>query len=324
MTVGRDMIFTSNSKRVVRTFSDKGDEVNGWDGNEISLLAEELFNSAVTRMVYLNEPARQACFLLENGTMAMATYFYEEDVIGWWRYKTAYNDSPDQIDNRIIDITKINTSEGDKLWMVVNRVGFSDTDYPQHELLSFESKENALQHALDTHVQKLIDPTSNTLSGLDIFNDQTVDCIIMRDDPITAKRSYTVHPPLSVVAGVSSALEGWALQEACVAFIGHFYENNIKLLPREGVSNRGTSQVSKIRWNKIVLRLSDSAIPLVEGEYPKDRTPATIMGTGEDIVTGDVEYSELGTGKGDIEVTQDRPLITEVDAIFGKVTSGEI
>jgi hypothetical protein len=208
--------------------------------------------------------------------------------------------------------------------MVVNRVGFSDTDYPQHELLSFESKENALQHALHTHVQKLIDPTSNTLSGLDIFNDQTVDCIIMRDDPITAKRSYTVHPPLSVVAGVSSALEGWALQEACVAFIGHFYENNIKLLPREGVSNRGTSQVSKIRWNKIVLRLSDSAIPLVEGEYPKDRTPATIMGTGEDIVTGDVEYSELGTGKGDIEVTQDRPLITEVDAIFGKVTSGEI
>lgn len=323
MVVGRDMIFTSNSRRTVRTFKDKGDSENGWDGNEISLLAEELFSSQVTRMVYLNEPARQACFLLDNGTMAMATYFYEEDVIGWWKYETAYNDSPDQIDNRIIDITKINTSEGDKLWMVVNRVGFSDTDYPQHELLTFESR-SGLQHALDTHVTRLIDPTVNTISDLAIFNDQTVDCIIMRDDPVTAERSYTVHPPLSVVAGVSSALEPWAQQEACVAFIGHFYTNQIKLLPREGVSNRGTSQVSKIRWNKIVLRLSDSAVPLVEGEYPKDRTPATVMGTGEEIVTGDVEYSELGTGKGDIEVTQDRPLITEVDAIFGKVTSGEI
>jgi hypothetical protein len=317
------MIFTSNSKRTVRTFKDKGDEVNGWDGNEISLLAEELFNSQVTRMVYLNEPARQACFLLDNGTMAMATYFYEEDVIGWWKYETAYNDSPDQIDNRIIDITKINTSEGDKLWMVVNRVGFSDTDYPQHEVLTFESR-SGLQHALDTHVARLIDPSVNTISDLAIFNDQTVDCIIMRDDPVTAERSYTVHPPLSVVAGVSSELEPWAQQEACIAFIGHFYTNQIKLLPREGISNRGTSQVSKIRWNKIVLRLSDSAVPLVEGEYPKDRTPATVMGTGQEIVTGDVEYSELGTGKGDIEVTQDRPLITEVDAIFGKVTSGEI
>ena len=323
MTVGRDMIFTSNSRRVARTFSDKGDEVNGWDGNEISLLAEELFDSAVTRMVYLNEPARQACFLLENGTMAMATYFYEEDVIGWWKYKTAYNDSPDQVDNRIVDITKINTSEGDKLWMVVNRVGFVNTDYPQHELLTFESR-SGLQHALDSFVTKVIDPATNVLSGLDIFDDQTVDCIIMRDDPSTAERSYTVHPPLSVVAGVSSELETWALQDVCVAFVGHFYDNQIKLLPREGVSNRGTSQVSKIRWNKIVLRLSDSAVPLVEGEYPKDRTPATAMGTGEEIVTGDVEYSELGTGKGDIEVTQDRPLITEVDAIFGKVTSGEI
>ena len=39
MIVGRDMVFTSNSKRTVRTFKDKGDEVNGWDGNEISLLA---------------------------------------------------------------------------------------------------------------------------------------------------------------------------------------------------------------------------------------------------------------------------------------------
>jgi len=323
MIVGRDMIFTSNSKRVVRTFKDKGDEVNGWDGNEISLLAEELFGTAVARMVYLNEPARQACFLLDDGTMAMATYFYEEDVIGWWKYETAYNDSPTQASNRIIDITKINTSEGDKLWMVVNRVGFANTDYPQHELLSFENRKYQF-HALDTHVARVIDPLTNVISDLDIFNDQTVDCIIMRDDPATAERSFTVHPPLSVVAGVSSQLQEWALQEACVAFIGHFYENQIKLLPREGVSNRGTSQVSKIRWNKVVLRLSDSAVPLVEGEYPKDRTPSTVMGTGEPIVTGDVEYSELGTGKGDIEVTQDRPLITEIDAIFGKVTSGEI
>lgn len=323
LVVGRDMIFTSNSKRVVRTFADKGDSENGWDGNEISLLAEELFGTPVTRMIYLGEPARQACFLLESGIMAMATYFYEEEVIGWWQFKTAWNNSPDQIDNRIIDITKINTSEGDKLWMVVNRVGFVNTDYPQHELLSFDSPDDRKQ-TLDTYVSRLIDPASNVIDGLDIFDGQTVNIVIRRVDPETSEQSYTVHPDISVVAGVSSELEPWVLEEGNLARVGYFYENRIKLLPREGVSNRGTSQVSKMRWNKIVLRVSDSALPVVEGEYSKDRSPGTPMGRGEPIITGDVEYSELGTGKGDIEIVQDKPIVCEIDAVFGKITSQEI
>ena len=139
----------------------------------------------------------------------------------------------------------------------------------------------------------MIDPAANVISGLEVFNGQTVKCVILRDDPATGVRSYTIHPDLSIVAGVSSELSAWALQEGNTAILGYFYENEFKLLPREGVSNRGTSQVSKMRWNKIVLRVSDSSLPLVEGEYSPDRNPLTAMGTGEPIVTADVEYSTL-------------------------------
>jgi hypothetical protein len=49
------------------------------------------------------------------------------------------------------------------------------------------------------------------------------------------------------------------------------------------------------------------------------------MGTGEPIVTTDVEYSELGSNdQGQLNVIQDKPLQTEILALFGKVTSTEV
>jgi hypothetical protein len=48
------------------------------------------------------------------------------------------------------------------------------------------------------------------------------------------------------------------------------------------------------------------------------------MGTGEPIVSADREYSEFGSDQGQLEIIQDKPLTTEVLAIFGKVISGEV
>ncbi len=339
IVVGRDMIFTSNSKNRLRTFSDEGGTNFGWDGNELSLLAQEIFNLPVRRMEFVDEPAYQACFLLQDGTMGMATFFYPENVIGWWRFTTSYNgDRPSgdttkpglgnqfpnaaQQINQIMDITKINTSQGAKLWMVINRVGYAGTQKPGHEILGFDT---GLKPALDSMAIRTIDPNLGTISDIDHLTDQSVNIIIERTDDNNIT-TYTVHPNITVIAGVSSQLETWAFAFGNeVAYVGLFYQNLFKLLPREGVSNRGTSQVSKRRWNKVFLRLNKSYIPLVNGEPPKDRTPSTFMGTGEPrIEEGDVEYSELGSDQGELEIEQDRPLIAEVVAIFGKLTSTEV
>jgi len=339
VVVGRDMIFTSNSRQRMRTFQDGGDSIGGWDGQELSLLAQELFRSKVRRMIYLDEPAYQACFLLEDGTLAMATYFYPENVIGWWTYVTAYNGNRDsgdetkpgepgqgpnlnqQLSNQIMDITKINTSQGAKLWMIVNRTGFSGTTLPGHEVVAFDTLRVPL---LDSFATRLIDPVTKKISDIDHLTDQSINCVIERTDPTTGVISFTVHPNITAVAGVSTEFEDWAIAEGNIAHVGIFYDNEVKLLPIENVSNRGTSQITKRRWNKVVLRLNESAVPFVNGEYPKDRSPSTPMGTGEPIESVDREYSELGTDQGELVVTQDKPLRTEILAIFGKITSGEI
>ncbi len=336
ITVGRDMVYTSNSRKRVRTFADEGGTNFGWDGNELSLLAQDIFGSPVRRMVYLDEPGYQACFLLADGTMGMATFFYPEQVIGWWRYTTSFNGNrvsgdesrpglPNQFPNniqsvnQIMDITKINTSVGAKLWMIVNRVGFPGTQKPGHEVLGFET---GLVPAMDSFAIRSIDPVTLTCSDIDELTDQSVNVIVERQDPVDSSFSYTTHPNVTVIAGVSSPFEAWA--GGHTAYLGLFYNNDCQLLSLEGVSQRGTSQVTKRRWNKVFARLNNSPVPIIEGIAAKDRTPATPMGIGEPLITGDTEIVDLGSGEGDLNITQDKPIITEITGIFGKVVSEEV
>lgn len=318
IVVGRSMVYTSNSRRLMRTFADEGGTNYGWDGVELSLLAEDIFRTPVKQMAFMDEPSYQAAFLLADGTLAMATWYYPEEVIGWWRLETAYNDSAAQPTNRVMSIASVDTETGSKLWMTINRAGFPGTLLPNHELLSFDRDSIV---ALDTYAIRAIS-AAGIISDIDYLTDQNIDIVVQQtsDD---GTPYWTIHPStVNVVAGVSTPLDEWAW--GGTAYVGHAYDNAFQLLPVEAGSVRGTGQVTKRRWNQIYLRLNASALPLVEGEYPRDRTPATPMGFGEPIISGDVEYSELGSGEGDLLVVQDKPLITEVTAIFGKLIGKEI
>ncbi len=318
VVIGRTMVFTSNSKRILRTFADEGGTNYGWDGNELNLLAEDIFRVPVRQMVFMDEPSYQAAFLLADGTLGMCTFYYPENVIGWWRLETAYNGSGAQATNRVMSIANIDTPLGSKLWLTINRVGFPGTLLPVHEQLSFD-RDSVV--ALDSYVFTAVSETG-IISDIDHLTDQEVTIVVQQEDS-DGNAYWTVHPAgVSVVAGVTTPLEEWAWGSQ--VYIGLQYDNAFQLLPVEGVANRGTAQVTKRRWSQIYLRVNNSALPLVDGEPPKDRTPATPMGRGEPIVSDDIAYSELGTGKGDLLITQDKPLITEVVAIFGKVAAREV
>jgi hypothetical protein len=320
VVMGRSMVYTSNSKRIIRTFADEGGTNYGWDGVELNLLAEDIFRVPVRQMAFMDEPSYQAAFLLADGTLGMATFYYPEDVIGWWRFRTAFNGSGAQDQNRIMSISSVDTETGSKLWLTINRVGFPGTLLPTHELMSFDRDSIV---ALDSWSFRNIS-SSGIISDVDHLTDQDVSIVVQQQDENTNELSWTVHPKtVSVVAGVTTPLEEWAW--GSIAYIGLRYDNAFELLPVEGVANRGTAQVTKRRWNQIYLRLNRSAVPLVNGEPPKDRTPSTPMGRGEPIVSEDLPYSELGSNnKGKLLVTQDKPLITEVVAIFGKVSAREV
>lgn len=320
VVIGRTMVFTSNSRRILRTFADEGGTNYGWDGTELNLLAEDIFRTPVRQMAFMDEPSYQAAFLLADGTLGMCTFYYPEQVIGWWRFETAFNGSGAQSVNRIMSIASVDTETGSKLWLTINRVGFPGTLLPVHELMSFD-RDSVI--AVDSWALRNIS-AAGIISDIDHLTDQDISIIVQQQDETTGELFFTVHTsPVSVVAGVSTPLDEWAW--GSLAYVGLKYDNEFRLLPVEGVANRGTAQVTKRRWNQIYLRLNRSAVPLVDGEPPKDRTPSTPMGRGEPIISDDVTYSELGSdNKGRLSITQDKPLITEVVAIFGKVSAREV
>jgi len=303
--VGREVIYSSPSDRKLRTFADEGGTNFGWDGSQLNLLAQNLFGSRVVEMAWADDPAYQFLCVMGDGSIVSATYFQTEKVIGFYRLTT---------DGLIKTVTITNTLRGATVWMFVERNGTW-----RLEELVFNSGD---RQALDSYVLEDVDG-AGLISGLDHLDGQTVKVVIQSIDPNSNEVLHAVQSATFVpVSGSITLLDPSTFNQK--AYVGLPYENSFQLLSLEGVSNRGTSQTSKRRWNKVFLRLNDSAIPLVEGIAPRDRTPATPMGLGEPFVTGDFEIIDLGSGEGDIIISQDKPLISEVAGIFGKVTSTEV
>ncbi|KKK73304.1 hypothetical protein LCGC14_2895180, partial [marine sediment metagenome] len=199
------------------------------------------------------------------------------------------------------------------VWALVERNGVW-----RLEELTFNSGD---RHAIDSWVFKDIG-TTGIITGLDHLNDQLVSIVIQAIDPASGDSSHFIVADRTVESGSITLAESAAFGQK--AYVGLKYTNSFQLLSRDGVSQMGTSQSTTRRWHKMFLRLDDSAIPLVEGQPAKDRSPATPMGLGERFISGDTEVVNLGTGEGDLIISQNKPLISEVVAVFGKLTAKEI
>jgi len=303
--VGRELVYCSPSGRKLRTFSDEGGTNYGWDGFQLNLLAQDLFGSRVIEMAWADDPAYQLLCVMGDGSIVAATYYQTEKVVGFYRITT---------NGLIKSVTVANTIRGATVWVLVDRGGTW-----RLEELPFNSGD---RHALDSFVFENVSSTG-VITGLDHLDGLACKVVVKSVDPNTGDTYWAVqNGEFTPVGGQITLTNPSSFGQS--AYVGLAYENSWQLLSLEGLSNRGTSQSSKRRWNKVYLRLVESAMPLVEGTPPKDRTPSTPMGLGEPFITGDVEVVDLGSGEGDIVITQDKPLISEVAAIFGKVSSTEV
>ena len=124
------------------------------------------------------------------------------------------------------------------------------------------------------------------------------------------------------------AADGTATASATASWIevGVYSPRTFTTLPKEGGQPGGTAAGSKQRFTKVSLRLNDSALPLVnQVRVAPDRTPETSMGEVEPRFTGDVTCRVVGwEDKGAITVEQDKPIRTEILAIFGVVSTNEV
>ena len=133
-----------------------------------------------------------------------------------------------------------------------------------------------------------------------------------------------VHP-MRTVSGGQVQLQEFFAKPGDLAVAGIQVVGKMETLALEGLNRSGTSQATKMRRNRIFVRLLDSAIPMVNGETQPARFPMTPMGEGEPRFTGDIQVSNLGWDRfAIVDIEMSLPKHYDVLAIFGDAQSDSL
>ena len=91
-------------------------------------------------------------------------------------------------------------------------------------------------------------------------------------------------------------------------------------MPVDRWSETGAMRPHMQHWNKIYAAILGSRMPTINGDRPAERTPASLMDTGEPLRTQYVKVGNLGHDRDQqVEIVQDQPFPCTVLGIFGEL-----
>lgn len=261
-------------------------EFLGFISEDISIVAEHLFYSRIRRLALLQTPEVMVVALLDDGQLVGLSYNNSQSFAAWYQFETS---------GVVEDITSIYSveREEDELYAVVNRGGNNVLErmpYPKRVFLSGDTF-----FYLDSYVTG-----SGPITGLDHLDDMVVGVI----DNNAWKGDYTVSG-----GTVSYTPTGnWVVGLRYGASLTPFEQS-----PGDGVLF-GTAR----RWNKMYVRLIDSAVPLINGTRPPDRGKSSPMDVVEGLRSQNVKVTSLGVDDGSFTIEQDLPFPTHVLGVYGQ------
>jgi hypothetical protein len=298
--VGDAALYVSRDRRRIRMLTFNLQE-NGWQSRDLTFTGEHLTGGLIKDIDWLSTGNDQILAVLRSGEIVGWTFNRQEQVIAPWRI--AFRDDATDDFGKVHAVCVLEAGDQDKVWVLVQRVGGVAIE----EWLVADDPERCL---LDGYVTKT--PAAGVVSGLTHLAGKSVLPIV--DGVAGEAQTVTVGGTITVSAAAASVV------------VGTYPLRSFTTLPREGGQPGGTAAGSKQRVVKLSLRFNDSALPLVNGDrISSDRTPETSMGEVESRVTGDATCRVLGWDeKGVITVEQDRPIRTEVLAVYGVLSTSEV
>ncbi len=258
-------------------------QADAWESADLTLAADHMTKVGIEELYFAAEPYELVLARLSDGTIAGGLLRRDERgvlVSAWWRLTT---------DGDIRSASLSQGPEGAVLWLSVKR----------RKEVSIEKLVLSPDHdyVLDAAV-RLPAPADVALAGLGHLEGETVR--VIADGALQANK---------VVAAGAIVLDAPAVTEVVVGLA--LPELRLTTLPKDVRDER-------TRDAKLGVILHDSALPLVGGHRPADRTPSTPTDspeprrTGKFRVAGKLGWSDDGT----VEIMQDLPFRTEVLAIY--------
>lgn len=285
--VNERLFYVSSDGRKIRSMYFEF-ATNNWVSDDILFLSEHLSEAVITDMRWAPNPDNLLWVLLEDGTMISCTYERSNNIQGWHRHDT---------DGLFHDIAVGEVNGTSELMLVTQRIAGS-FDLEVMDVIGDTISMDA--YVRDTTAGSGGSTTITGLGHLEGYSVQILANGAVKPNEVVSSGQITVP------------------YEALEFYIGLGYSKYIKTLPIDIGSAEGSSIGKTKRYNEIIIRLLDSAFPLINGMRPPDRNPATPMGLSEPPVTGDVSVHDLGYDQyAYVEVEQDLPLTLTVVALFG-------
>lgn len=287
IAVGNAVMYVSSDGRKLYMSSFKWTE-DSWFGQDITFTAEHLTDgNKILDLAYAKNPENVIWMASEDGKLLACTYEPSTGQMGWHRHDT---------EGFILDTSIVEIAGRSIVTLVVIRS----------------------INGVDTLVIENMSSTVVLDSAVSIFNEtpsvNIVGVASLAGNVVTPIVDGAVHPDIILDASGNGTLN----YAGTDIDIGHPFRQMMLTMPTDVGSEAGSGMKQSKRWNKIVLRLLSSSLPLVNGDRPADRTPQTPMNTREEYVTKDVEISNLGyDSRAQILIEQDKPLKLTVVGRFG-------
>ena len=274
----------------------------GWIAPDLTMLADHITISGVRRMVRVRNPHQMLLCVLNNGTLALFHHDENANVSGWSRL---------DVGGAVQDVALVTEPNGvDVPYLLVKRTVDGVTKLLVEGIFSwvYESDWNYMS----SYNQYIFDTPTSVIGALEHLEGERVQVI--------GDRAYLGS---FTVSGGSITLEDQAgnTVEVNAAVVGLAMSSSLTLLPP--VVDARTGLGSLKRYSELVVRTIGSTRPIINGERPADRDPATLMNIsqGPDIIREN-QVSKVGTDTFQFITIEERvPFKTEVLSITGKLAA---
>lgn len=289
LELGREVVYAASSETKIRTISYRWTE-DAWVSQDLAWPSEHITRGRVKEMTYAREPDQIIWLVdrLEN-ELITCSYNREQGIVGWARHPTQ---------GRVLTVATTSLFGVDEIWTVAE---YETSGGPA----KFVERYSAA-HYLDGHVTVAGVGIQDNIPGFAHLEGMTVGVTV--DD--------ATHPDVQVIGGTITLQSPGNTVTA-----GPKYTAKMLTLPLEGGAQWGSQQGIQKRYIRVFARLASSILPLINGERPSDRTPATPMDTREpSTALEDARvYGEGWDRYAQIEVLQDAPFATQIVGIFGEL-----
>ena len=282
-------------------------DMDGWNAPDMTILAPKLLGAGIVRMVRMRNPHQMIIHVLTDGTMAALHRDSYAGIQGW---------SIINVNGEIIDAMVMPDAEGlDVLFIAVRRV-IQGVKKLYVEAFRDWSETEAWNYVNSSQRYAFSEPTT-IIDGLEHLEGKTVD--------VVANRTWVGS---FVVTGGVVTLEddnGYPITVAN-AVVGLTYDSSMTTLPPMVPVTAGGAGSAK-RFSEIGVRVSFGSRPIINGERPSEREPASLMDQSQPIsgLVQDSVVTNLGWDLYQfITIEESIPIQCEILGIYGKLTSESI